>query len=247
MNTKRDTGVVKVFLQLLDGQAEDRLYLLSGQVTDAFAGFHVFDKPCPHAAQVHGSQIVLPLKAGVPQNLPEQLVIALLPVLEQLLLLLKRIPDFVLYSLEFQNICSRAVREILSGTLEQQAPQRRAVLELHGVGRGGSARRGGRQRGRGIAGVARCAAVAAVAAVAARPWLRLEEDLLQQRVSLHCGILFLREEVRVKAVVNVLLRSWRCARHCAVGRVLPVPQTLGQKSEIRVERGCIANLDTIFV
>lgn len=240
MNTKCDTGVVKVFLQLLDGQAEDRLYLLSGQVTDAFAGFHVFDEPCPHAAQVHGSQIVLPLKTGVPQNLPEQLVIALLPVLEQLLLLLKRIPDFVLYSLEFQNICSRAVREILSGTLEQQAPQRRAVLELHGVGRGGSARRGGRQRGRGIAGVARCAAVAAVAA---RPWLRLEEDLLQQRVSLHCGILFLREEVRVKAVVNVLLRSWRCARHCAVGRVLPVSQTLGQKSEIRVERGCIAKLD----
>lgn len=236
MNTKRHAGIIKVLLELLNGQAKDRLDLLSGEVADAFAGFHVFHESGPDATQVHGSQIVLPLKAGIPQNLPEQLMIALLPVLEQLLLLLQRIPDLVLYSLEFQNICSRRVRKILSGTLEQQVPQRGTVLEFHWIRRGGSAGRGGRQRRGGAAAVA-----VAGAAVAVRPGLLLEQDFLQQRVSLHCGILFLREEDRVKAVVDVLLCSGRSARHCAIGRVLSVAQTLGQESETGVAQalsGC---------
>ena len=145
VNTKCHAGVVKVFLQLLDGKTKDGLDLFSGQVADAFAGFHVFHEPCPDAAQIHRSQIVLPLEARVPQYLPEQLMVALLPVLEQFLLLLQRIPDLVLYSLEFQNICSRdrGVREIFPSALEQQVPQRGTVLEFHGIRRGGSARRRG--------------------------------------------------------------------------------------------------------
>lgn len=222
MNTECHAGIVEVLLQLLDGQAEDRLDLFPGQVADTFARFHIFHEAGANAAQVHGSQIVLPLKAGIPQDLPEQLMIALLPVLEQLLLLLQRIPDLVLRSLEFQDICPGDVREILSGPLEQQAPQRRAVLELDWVRRGGRRRRRRRQRG----GVAADAAATA-AARATGPWLFFEQDFLQQRVPLHCGIFLLREEVRVKAVVNVLLRSGRCARHCAIGRVLSIAKTFG--------------------
>lgn len=219
MNTKSHAGIVEVLLELLDGQTEDRFDLFSGQITDTFAGFHVFHEPCPDATQIHGSQIVLSLKAGIPQNLSEQLMIALLSVLEQLLLLLQRISDLVLYSLKFQNICSRGIREILSGTFKQQVSQRRTVLEFHRIWWGRSTRWGGRQRGGGIAGVATGTAIATATAGSR---LFLEQDFLQQRVSLHCGILFLREEVRVKAVVNILLCPGWCARHCTVSRILPV-------------------------
>lgn len=87
MNAEGHAGVVEVLLQLLDGQTEDRLELLAGEVTHALAGLHVLYVAGADAAEIDGSQIVLLLEAGVPQHLPQQLMIALLTVLEELLLL----------------------------------------------------------------------------------------------------------------------------------------------------------------
>lgn len=46
-------------------------------------------------------------------------------------------------------------------------------------------------------------------------------------MALHAGLFFLRQEVRVETVVDVLLAAGRGARHRAVSRVLAVAQTLG--------------------
>lgn len=87
MNAEGYAGVVEILLQLLDGQTKDRLELFASEVAHALAGFHVLDVAGADAAEIDGSQIVLPLEAGIPQHLPQQLMVALLTVLEELFFL----------------------------------------------------------------------------------------------------------------------------------------------------------------
>lgn len=87
MNAEGYAGVVEILLQLLDGQTKDRLELFASEVAHALAGFHVLDVAGADAAEIDGSQIVLPLEAGIPQHLPQQLMVALLTILEELFFL----------------------------------------------------------------------------------------------------------------------------------------------------------------
>lgn len=91
MNAEGYASIVEVLLQLLDGQTEDRLELFASEVAHALTSLHVLDVAGADTAEIDGSQIVLPLEAGIPQHLTQQLMIALLTVLEELLLFLQRI------------------------------------------------------------------------------------------------------------------------------------------------------------
>lgn len=216
MDAERHAGVVEVLLQLLNGQTEDRLELLPGEVADALAGFHVLDEAGADAAEIHGPQIVLPLEAGVPQHLPQQLMIALLALF---LLLPQRIPQILARLFHLRLARLGDLRQILASVLEEELAQRRTVLESTRTGG-----RGGQGRGRAVT-------------AGNGSGLLLEEDLLEQRVPLHAGLLLLRQEVSVEAVVDILLASRRGTGHRAVGRVLAVAQTLGQESAIMRKRG----------
>lgn len=89
MNAEGHASIVEVFLQLLDGQTEDRLELFAGEIAHALTSFHVLDVAGADTAEIDRSQIVLPLEAGIPQHLTQQLMIVLLTVLEELLLFLQ--------------------------------------------------------------------------------------------------------------------------------------------------------------
>jgi len=114
MNAERHAGVIKVLLQLLYGQAEDRLELLARKIAHALTGLHVFDEAGADAAEIDGSQIVLPLEASVSQHLPQQLMVALLAVLEKLLFLLQRIRQLVPRSFRFELAHLGNLRQILA-------------------------------------------------------------------------------------------------------------------------------------
>lgn len=153
MNAEGHAGVVEVLLQLLDGQTEDRLELLAGEVAHAFAGFHILDVAGADAAEIDGSEIVLPLEAGIPQHLPQQLMIALLTVLEELLFLSQRIRRQLLprsFHFELAQLVGHLHQVVLTrDTLEEELAQRRAAaLELaRRAGRGRGGRRSGGGRG----------------------------------------------------------------------------------------------------
>lgn len=139
VNSERHACIVEVLLQLLNGQAEDRLELLAGEVADALAGLHVLDEAGADAAEIDGSQIVLPLETGVSQHLPQQLMIALLAVLEELFLLSQRIRQ-LLSRLSFHLGLARLgnPHQVFAkgDALEEKLVQRRTTLELaRGTGR----------------------------------------------------------------------------------------------------------------
>lgn len=136
MYAESDAGIVKVLLQLLDGQTQNWFDLFAGEVSNAFPGLdHVLDEAGADDAQFHRLEVVFALEARVPQDLPQKLMVTfgrrLIPLVVQL------------------DERTRLLAGFLGAVIaKKQIPKRRSVLVLERCGRTERrGRRGGRSDG----------------------------------------------------------------------------------------------------